>query len=142
MIMGVRGTKGLSTLHKKLWRTFSEFIRLRDCITTMGKTDQGMCITCGSIKPFHLLDAGHFIGRRHMATRYDPRNVAAQCKGCNGYRSGEQYIFGQKLVEKYGTEMIEELFALKYQTRKFKNFELEELIDHYTKEIRGLRERF
>lgn len=61
-------------LIKKLDRIFSKYIRLRDT-----KTGFGLCITCESLISFTNCDAGHFVTRDRIATRYDERNVNAQC---------------------------------------------------------------
>ena len=70
-----------ATLKAKLDRVFSEYIRLRD---TEGRTKDGFfkCISCGQIKPYSQADCGHYIGRQHMATRYNEINCNAQCRYC------------------------------------------------------------
>lgn len=92
----------------KLDRVFSQFIRLRDA------NRQGICfcITCG--KTFHWKDgdAGHFVQRDRYATRYDERNVHAQCKYCNRFRSGEQSIHGMQIDKKYGEGTAAQLITI------------------------------
>ncbi len=68
-------------LKTKLDRVFSEYIRLRD---TAGHSKDGYfrCISCGQIKPYSQADCGHYIGRQHMATRYNEINCNAQCRNC------------------------------------------------------------
>ncbi len=68
-------------LKTKLDRVFSEYIRLRD---TAGHSKEGYfrCISCGQIKPYSQADCGHYIGRQHMATRYNEINCNAQCRNC------------------------------------------------------------
>lgn len=70
-----------ATLKAKLDRVFSEYIRLRD---TEGHTKDGFfkCVSCGQIKPYSQADCGHYIGRQHMATRYNEINCNAQCRYC------------------------------------------------------------
>ena len=64
---------------KKLDKIFSEYIRKRDS----DANGFGKCCTCN--KKLHYKDAhaGHFMSRRHYATRWDPENVAMQCSYCN-----------------------------------------------------------
>jgi len=90
-----RSTKSL--IHS-LDRVFSEFIRLRDA------DNQGYCkcISCGEVGFWKEMDAGHFVSRDRKSTRYDPRNVHAQCLRCNRFRSGEQYIHGRMIDDLYG----------------------------------------
>lgn len=89
----------------KLDKVFSEYIRLRD------SNRQGLCfcITCN--RPFHWKDgdAGHYVPRDRLATRFDERNVNAQCKYCNRFRSGEQYNHGVGIDKKYGLGTAQKL---------------------------------
>ena len=79
-------------------RVFSEYIRRRDADT------HGLCrcITCGKQAPWKEMDAGHFFQRDRKATRWDERNVHAQCPHCNRFRGGEQFAHGQAIDRLYG----------------------------------------
>lgn len=92
----------------KLDKIFSEYIRLRDA------NRQGICfcITCG--RPFYWKngDAGHYVQRDRLATRYDEKNVNAQCKYCNRFRSGEQYIHGVEIDKKYGNGTAQRIILI------------------------------
>ena len=68
---------------KWLWKIFSQYIRLRDCIKSLGAVDRGKCVTCGRIYPFKKLQAGHFVPGRTRAVLFDERCVHAQCFLCN-----------------------------------------------------------
>lgn len=72
--------KSVSALVKKLDRVFSEYIRLRDSKPYGYKYFR--CISCGMVKPYEQMDCGHFIGRTHMATRFDEKNCNGECKSC------------------------------------------------------------
>lgn len=64
--------------HKdKLDRVFSEYIRKRDT-----KDGYFICISCGRRLPYGQADCGHYINRRHLATRWDEENCNAQCRKC------------------------------------------------------------
>jgi hypothetical protein len=93
------------SLVKKLDRVFSEYIRRRDVI--YGECCR--CITCGAVKPWKEMDCGHYIGRKHYATRFDERNCHAQCKRCNNWGEGEKPIYRRKLVEMYGEEEVQRM---------------------------------
>lgn len=77
---GKKKREGLSAQIRKLDRVFSLYIRLRDS-RPFGYR-QFRCISCGMIKPFDQADAGHFIGRTNMATRFDEENVWCECRNC------------------------------------------------------------
>jgi hypothetical protein len=85
-------------LEKKADEIFSKLIRLRDS-DSFGRAK---CITCPCIKLTSQMDCGHFMSRKHLSTRWELKNAAAQCKGCNGPKSGMQYEFGLKLDERFG----------------------------------------
>lgn len=123
-------------LKRKLDKEFSLFIRLRDTMPN------GMfrCISCGSIKPFEQADCGHYINRQHMSTRYNEMNCNAQCRKCNRFMEGNMQGYRKGLVEKYGEREVILLESMKNQTRKYSQFEYEELIKHY-KKLNELRKK-
>jgi len=65
-------------------------------------------------------------------------NVKPQCKRCNGFRSGEQYIFARNLDLEYGEGTAMELERLSNTTKKWSAEELEALIDVYNRRVRKL----
>mgnify|MGYP003630912906 CR=1 FL=1 len=114
-------------LVKKLDKAFSEYIRRRYI-----KNEIVECVTCGVKKHWKEVDAGHFVSRRHYATRWNPINVFAQCKKCNGFAAGENYLFGKYIDKNYGIGTADELIKLSKQITKIMNYELEEKIKYYT----------
>ena len=86
-------------------RYFSQYIRLRDS----DQNCNAICITCRKVAHISEMDAGHFIDRSHQATRYDERNVNAQCRTCNRFQSGRQFEHGLAIDLKYGTGTAEQL---------------------------------
>lgn len=111
---------------ERLDGVFSLYIRRRDCRDGVGR-----CISCGRPITFATCDAGHYIPRGNMATRYYERNCAAQCRECNRYKDGNLAGFTIGLVERYGDGIIDELNALKHATAKFSKSDYEELIKKY-----------
>ena len=120
---------------KKVDAVFSQYIRLR------ATNDQGYgsCFTCGSTRHYTEVDAGHFMSRACMPTRWDERNVQFQCKRCNGFRSGEQYIFSKNLDQTYGSGTAEELHRRSKSMRKFTAGELEAMYHHYKRLVSDLK---
>jgi len=84
------------------------------------------------------MDAGHFMSRKHYATRWDEENVQVQCKGCNIFRSGEQYMFGLQLDRKYGPGKAEELMQKSRGLIKLSNDDLEALVKLYATRLHKL----
>ena len=118
-----------SKLVKKLDNIFSQWVRLSN-----SKNGNCTCVTCGKVGDWKSggIQAGHFMSRKHYSTRWDERNVKPQCVGCNMFKSGEQYKFSLYL----GEQLSEELLQESHKIRKFTSDELEEMVTHYTEEIK------
>jgi hypothetical protein len=83
----------IKKLHKKAWSLMSIYIRLRD----------RKCVTCGRVIN---LQAGHFI---HGKLDFDERNINAQCRRCNFFKSGNLADYAVYLEEKFGFGIIQDL---------------------------------
>jgi DNA-directed RNA polymerase subunit N (RpoN/RPB10) len=96
------GTKTIPKLKKELWKVFSPFIRERDKYT---------CFTCGKKAIGSGMHAGHFItGATCSAELYfNEINVHAQCFHCNINLSGNWVFYEQKMISKYGQDVVDEL---------------------------------
>jgi len=114
------------TLIAKLDKVFSEYIRRR-----YAKNEIATCVTCGKKDHWKKLQAGHFMSRKHYATRWDENNVEVQCSACNVFRYGEQYLFAKYL----GTQKADMLLAKSRKTVKFPDWEIQEMIDLYKTKI-------
>lgn len=112
----------ISTLKKKVWKTFSEYIRQRDA----DWRGYVKCITCPKVKQWKEMDAGHYISRSWNSVLFNEKNVHAQCKGCNSYRSGRHDEYALALITRYGKGILEELNKFKIP-HNFTIKELEEL---------------
>jgi 5-methylcytosine-specific restriction endonuclease McrA len=92
------------TIITKLDNIFSQYIRLR-----YSKNEISECVTCGKQDHWKKLQAGHFVSRKHYATRWDEDNVQVQCSGCNVFRYGEQYLFSKYLGARFIRRVINEI---------------------------------
>ena len=126
-------TKKKPDLKAKLDKVFSEYIRKRDTRNGVFK-----CISCGRILPYEQADCGHYINRKHMATRFDEMNCNAQCRSCNRFDEGNIQGYRRGLVALYGEQQVTLLEAKKYNFRKYSDFEYEVLVKHYKEEIKKL----
>ena len=115
-------------LIKRLDTIFSKYIRLRD------SDPEGYCrcSTCGEVHHWTKIQAGHFISRKHYATRWDEENVHAQCVACNVFRYGEQYKFSLYI----GENLSKELYDKSRLIVKFTDVEIKEMIDDYNDRIK------
>jgi hypothetical protein len=117
------------TIITKLDNIFSQYIRLR-----YSKNEISECVTCGKQDHWKKLQAGHFVSRKHYATRWDEDNVQVQCSGCNVFRYGEQYLFSKYL----GVDLSEELLMKSRKIQKFTDSELLDMIELYNEKVNNL----
>jgi len=115
-----------SKLVKKLDTIFSQYIRLKNSIDEIST-----CFTCGKRDHWKKLQNGHFQSRRHYSTRWDEINCQVQCSGCNVFKYGEQYVFGNKLDQKFGTGTARRLHIKAQKIVKLSDSDLEDMIKRY-----------
>lgn len=115
-----------SKLVKKLDTIFSIYIRRKNSLNNIST-----CITCGKKDHWKKLQNGHFQSRKHYSTRWDEVNCQVQCAGCNVFRYGEQFVFGNKLDQKYGSGTARRLHIKAQKIIKLTNTEIEEMIIRY-----------
>ena len=98
-------SKSINQLVAELDKVFSIFIRLRD----IDADGFSYCVTCGKPMTLKTSQCGHFISRRHFATRWEEKNCAAQCVGCNMFAQGKQYEFGLAIDMRFGVGTAQKL---------------------------------
>ena len=129
----------VSTVKRKAWKAFSEYIRLRDCLQTMGLPDYGKCITCSKIIPRKLLQAGHFISGRHNANLFSEKGCHAQCYNCNINLRGNTLEYRRKIIEMYGESYDEVLEKEAREIKKYSVEDLTKLVEYYKIEVEKLK---
>jgi Bacteriophage Lambda NinG protein len=105
------------TLKRKLDKLFAALIRQRDCFV--------MCVSCGK-KPSE--QAGHFIKREILSTRWHPWNVNGECRGCNGFDTRHLIGYYASVEKRYGKGTAEDLMNLSHIRWKPLPDQLERLI--------------
>lgn len=120
------------TLTRKLDGVFSKWVRY-----SAAKKGVVKCVTCGKLDVPERMDAGHFVPRQHLFTRWDERNVNPQCMSCNRFKEGAKHAYAQYLMEKYGPEVIAELNSAVWKVAKWDATALKEKIDHYKTELKN-----
>lgn len=113
----------------------NKYVRLRD---------HGLpCISCGSMpeqKFGGTMDCGHYrsVGSS-PGTRFDLRNMAAQCVRCNRHLGGNAVEFRKGLIERIGLEEVEALEA-DNTVHKWTVDELKEIKARYARMAKELRD--
>ena len=120
----------ISKLKKELDKVFSQYVRLASA------DHRGVCIcfTCGVEKHWKEIQAGHFMSRKHNATRWHLDNVKPQCVKCNMFNQGEQYRFGQEL----GPDTAEQMEWLSKTTMRLNVYDLQQEIAKYKDLVKKL----
>ena len=127
--------KTISKLKKDLDKVFSLYIRLRHA----SKDGIVKCFTCDKTAHYKKMHAGHFMSRKHYATRWNEDNVQVQCVKCNLFGQGEQYAFGKLLDIRIAEGKAEELQELSRTTVKYMRFEYEDMIKFYKEKVNAIK---
>lgn len=122
-------------LIRKMDEIFSLFIRLRD------SNDKGICkcITSGDYFHYTECDAGHFITRDNMATRWEEKNVNAQGRQDNRFLSGKQFEHGKAIDRKWGEGTADFLLLKSKHPCHFADYEIETMIKYYKDAVKELK---
>lgn len=118
---------------KRLDTVFSLFIRQRDT-----ENGYGRCCSSGKIIPYESGDAGHFINRRKMSTRWHEDNVHFQSRYDNRFGEGNAAGYALFMIEKYGKEHVEYLRALSEEPAHFTVPEIELMIKDYKQRLKSI----
>jgi len=118
----------------KIDKVFHEYIRRRDADNNTGNCD---CISCGKTIHFSESDAGHFISRKYLITRYDERNVKAQCRKCNRFEYGRQYEYSIAL----GQELSQELLQTSRSMIKFSDADWQEIYEEFNDKLNKIKKK-
>lgn len=126
--------KSLQNLIDDLDVIFSRYIRL-SCADLYGNI---RCYCCSKKINWKLSDAGHFIPRAHMYTRFSEDNVKPCCQKCNRFKDGELLLFAKHLEkEKPGiVEILQEQARITY---KYTYDELKSMISNYNHKLNQLK---
>lgn len=119
--------KTLTYYKKKAWSAFSRHIRQKYA----DEDGNVACYTCGTIKHWKQMQAGHGIGGRNNAVLFLEEVVRPQCVGCNMYGGGKYAIFTRKLIDELGLSKYDELVTLSNQTVKYTIADYEDKRTYY-----------
>lgn len=122
-------------LTEKLDDIFSRYIRLKYA----DERGYCRCISCGKPYFWKEIQNGHYMSRRFFSTRWSEDNCRPQCVGCNIFNQGNIQLYRRSLVKELGEQRVSLIEARALQeTCKFGEFELNAMIQHYTKEVKRI----
>ena len=114
------------SLIRKLDQVFSLYIRTRD---------NNRCVQCGS---FDNPTCGHLFSRVNYSTRWDEENAYCQCSGDNLRHEMEFEPFRRIVEARLGKEGYDALYQRHISIKKFKDYDLMEMIDLYKNKLQEL----
>ena len=97
------------------------------------------CVTCGKRMRWQDSQCGHYISRNRLAVRWNPKNTAPQCVGCNVFKAGNMPEYTLYLQQKYGKGIIEKLVKESKQIIKLRSADLEDMIKVYQNKLDKLK---
>ena len=129
--------ESLRNLIDDLDSVFSKLVRIKDA------DSKGIvhCVTCSNKGHYNDFDAGHFIPRIHLSTRWDFNNVKPQCRTCNRVEYGKQQEFAEYL-EKEQFGITEYLREQSRTVTKPTRDELKYLVIEYRSKVEILSKKF
>lgn len=129
--------ESLRNLMDDLDSLFSKYIRMKEA-DSKGIVN---CVTCSNKGHYSDFDAGHYIPRIHLSTRWDVNNVKPQCHSCNRTKYGEEKKFAEYL-EKEQSGITQYLKEQSKQIAKPTRDELKYLIIEYRAKVNILKNKF
>jgi hypothetical protein len=111
--------KTLTEYKNEARRVFQKFIRLRDTLQP--------CISCGTYTA-QQYDGGHYKKAEiYSGVVFHEMNCHKQCRKCNNYLNGNELMYREGLIKRYGLDYVEQIENYAYKTRQ-KKWTREELI--------------
>jgi len=107
----------------KLDATFSLLVRNRGW---------NRCCNCGSIRN---IDCAHIMSRRHVATRWHPKNAIALCRSCHMFFGEHGFDFADFCRDKFGGDFVAELRSVAMTPVRWTPKVREEIYQHYKAEL-------
>lgn len=116
------GSHGSNPIEKKLWRLVTDYVRIRDF------EKYGNCISCGKVfTTWDEAQGGHYrpFTKCKGYTKFDYRNVFAQCAYCNSRMNEDKFeggrIFAHNIVNRFNKkhlDLINEFTTPKYDSKR------------------------
>lgn len=145
--------KRKTTPKSKASTAMSRYIRLRDALDYCREHGVDLrqfarpediickCVTCGVVKSWVRMDAGHWIGRGvggSSGVYFDERNIHCQCKQQCNMVGGKPTEHEEFIIEKYGVDVRDELRQKHYTIIDCGSFAMTMLEKHYKDEYKEL----
>lgn len=135
------GSHGSTPTQKRYWKLVSDLVRIFDFYK------YGQCVSCGKhMNHWSEGDCGHFKAFTlcNSYFKFDFKNLALQCKGCNKLGSGDTgHRFGEELKRRHGKDILDEIEKENnnYRGQKIEDFELVSMAELVIQKMKTLDEQ-
>lgn len=131
---------------KQLRKIFSLYIRLRDAIATTGNIMFCRCVTCWKFVWVNSWDlhAWHCYQWKNLWSKYNEKNVHAQCMDCN-YEIESQWrkkIHENYIMNTYWKDTLIEIQNQYNQISKMKFSDINDMIKNYKNKIKNIKDTY
>ena len=129
----------LSTAKKAAWDWLSKCIRYSHASDGI----HAACVTCGTVKPWTQLHAGHFVPKKAGSmVAFMPENIHPQCPRCNMFEAGNLHNYDIYMEREYGRGVIDRLREMRGVIVNWKACDYDEMATFYREQFeRMLRDR-
>ena len=122
--------------NKVLWPLVSKFVRL----SAADWKGYVACVTCGIVKHWKEMQAGHFNPGRTNSIIFDVRGIHPQCYQCNVGKKGNPREYDAYMRKTYGDEIVKELDQNRHKVEIFDMPQLLALVGEYRLKVKALLE--
>lgn len=124
-----------STAKTAAWGWLSKYVRKK----AADENGYAKCVTCGAVKHWKELDAGHFIPKkRGLAIYFVEEAIHPQCTYCNRFNGGMLIEYTRYMQGMYGTEFVDELLALAKTKKHMRLADYEAIETEYRQKFQEL----
>lgn len=123
--------KTLGQFEAEAKKVFQRWVRLRD--------ESSGCVSCPTTE-IELFDGGHYKKAEiYSGVIFDERNCHKQCRKCNRFLGGNELMFREGLIKRYGLDFVNqlEIYANLTRNNKYTREELIEIKRYYAEKIRN-----
>lgn len=117
-----------STAKKAAWGWLSLWIRRK----AADENGYVKCVTCGAMKHWKEIHAGHFIPKkRGLSVYFVEKNIHPQCVSCNMWNGGMLIEYTRFMELTYGKDCVDRLLELSKTKKPMRLADYEEIETEY-----------
>lgn len=124
----------ITFIKKQLWDVVSEYTRRKNADSN-GFTE---CVTCGEVKHWKEMQAGHWIPRTYAKWYYEETNLHSQCYSCNVCKHSNPFEYREFMERTYWGVHVEMMERERKDICKRSRADYEEITAYYKDKLSKL----